>query len=363
MPRRSGAVPGRLVAVVGAPVPAALAGLLAADLALRARSLLRRRDRRARPPGAGASSARCDPAWESLLLRVLCHELRSPISTLTALTRRLADERQTVPAADRRAMLSLVRDQAAHLDGIWRQVVAWTRGTTGGGDPPVPLARILPVLAAAWPPDQVRLSVSPSAARRPVDAQRMRQVLQNLVDNALRHGPRRGRVHLTATVRAGDLVIVVADEGSHCADLLAALDRPTPPSGVSGLGLWIVRRLVGLDGGTVRAYPVRPRGVAVEVSLPARPNRPGSSRGAGPDRRPRSAGRPRSTGRPRPTRGLVRVGRALAVWLGRGWPGRATGWPGRAAVPGTRAMSLHPTGGHRVQPYQGSAVHGEAGRT
>jgi len=323
-----------------------LTGLLAVDLVLRARSLLCRRGSRS-PAEPDGRPSRGDPAVESVLLRALCHELRSPIGTLTALTRTLADERQAVTVADRRAMLSLARDQAVHLDGVWRQAVAWARGVTEDGEPPVPLARILPAVVAAWPPSRVRLSVSPDAGRRLVNAQRVRQVLLNLVDNALRHGPRRGPVRVTATVRAGDLVIMVADEGQHCADLLAALRRPAPPGGMSGLGLWIVRRLVDVDGGTIRAYPLRPRGVAVEVSLPAQPTPwPDATRRAEPVRQPEP------------------VGRARLLRLLSGWPGWATVWPGRFAVPGTRAVSAsRPTGGQRVQPHQGSAVHGEAGRT
>ncbi|MEE6257443.1 sensor histidine kinase [Plantactinospora sonchi] len=300
-----------------------LAGLLAADLLLRLRSLLRRRRAAAAP----------ESATESVLLRVLCHELRSPVGALTALTRTLADERRPVPASDRRLMLRLAREQAAHLDGLWRQAVDWTRGVTTGGEPRVPLDRVLPAMVAAWPADRVRLSVSRAAGHRPVDAQRVRQVLVNLVGNALRHGPAHGQVRLTATVRAGDLVLVVSDEGRRYAGLRAALRRTVPPTGMSGLGLWIVRRLVDTEGGSIRAYPLRPSGAAVEVVFPA-------------DRRRRGRGWWAAARRP-----------------GRGWPGWATGWPARVGIRGTRAVSaFRLTGGHRVQSHQGSAVRGEARR-
>ena len=45
--------------------------------------------------------------------------------------------------------------------------------------------------------------------------------------------------------------------------------RRTPPPGQKGLGLWVVRHLVSAHGGRVRARPLHPQGLAVEVILPA----------------------------------------------------------------------------------------------
>ncbi|MBM0279800.1 sensor histidine kinase, partial [Micromonospora tarensis] len=122
--------------------------------------------------------------------------------------------------------------------------------------------------AALVPVGRRRARVTRRALRCPVPAGRTRQVLVNLVENALRHGPPEGQVGLYATVRNPGLSILVTNEGRVDDALLAALRRPTPAVGMSGLGLWIVRQLVATDGGALRVHRLRPRGLAVEVLLP-----------------------------------------------------------------------------------------------
>ncbi|MBM0234820.1 HAMP domain-containing histidine kinase [Micromonospora sp. STR1_7] len=205
-----------------------------------------------------------------LLLRVLCHEFRTPISTLTSLTRTLADERRDLTGADRRAITELARDQAAHLQSLLRDATAGTGALVSPPrpEPTVPLAGILREAAGLVPVGRRRARATRSAGSCPVPAGRTRQVLVNLVENALRHGPVEGQVGLYAALRGPGLSILVTDEGRVDDALLAALRRPAPGAGMSGLGLWIVRQLVAADGGALRAHRLRPRGVALEVVLP-----------------------------------------------------------------------------------------------
>ncbi|RKR90297.1 histidine kinase/DNA gyrase B/HSP90-like ATPase [Micromonospora pisi] len=222
--------------------------------------------------GTAGAPAGAQDGVDPVLLRVLCHELRSPITALMSLTRALAEQPERLGEPDRQAMLLLARDQASHLDGVWRQAARLVQDlTTTPADVRVRLRRILPAVLATAPPERVWVRVSPAAGDRLVAGQRVRQILINLVDNALRHGPPDGRVWISASLRSNDLVLVVADQGRSCTALRAALRRSTAPPGMSGLGLWIVRQFVAVEGGTVVAYRLRSRGVAVEVRLPGRP--------------------------------------------------------------------------------------------
>jgi len=94
------------------------------------------------------------------------------------------------------------------------------------------------------------------------DATRLTQVLTNLVGNAVKYTPRGSRIRVEVRAEGGDAVISVADEGFGISpkllpvvfDLYVQADRTIPHArGGLGVGLSLVRRLVELHGGSVRA--------------------------------------------------------------------------------------------------------------
>jgi two-component system sensor histidine kinase BaeS len=104
-----------------------------------------------------------------------------------------------------------------------------------------------------------------------LDPLRMRQVITNLVANAIRHTPSRGKV-IVSVARAGDRqVLSVTDTGSGMdADAAAhAFDRfwRTADSPGAGLGLAIVRDLVTAHGGTVELRTGVDQGTTVVCTL------------------------------------------------------------------------------------------------
>ncbi|UWP79981.1 sensor histidine kinase [Dactylosporangium fulvum] len=126
----------------------------------------------------------------------------------------------------------------------------------------------------------VRLVVAPGQ-RLPVrvDADRIRQVLGNLLSNAIRHTPAGGSVTLRAVADGDDAVVTMVDTGSgidpgdlpHVFDRLwradAARSRDT---GGSGLGLAIARQLVIDQGGRIEAASEAGAGTTMTITLPLR---------------------------------------------------------------------------------------------
>lgn len=136
---------------------------------------------------------------------------------------------------------------------------------------------------ALQPERPISLHLDDSLADVPVvlgDEGRLRQVVGNLVTNALVHTPGGARITVTLAQDAADadvLVLRVADEGPGMdpADAARAFERfyradasRTRSAGGTGLGLSIVDSLVTAHGGTVQLDTAPGRGTAVTVRLP-----------------------------------------------------------------------------------------------
>jgi len=108
------------------------------------------------------------------------------------------------------------------------------------------------------------------------DRERLRQVLANLIDNALKYTPRGGSVVISAAREGQMIAIAVQDTGSGVAadDLPRIWDRlyrgrsQTDERGL-GLGLSLVRAIVTAHGGTVNVASTPGRGSTFSVRLPA----------------------------------------------------------------------------------------------
>jgi two-component system OmpR family sensor kinase len=111
-----------------------------------------------------------------------------------------------------------------------------------------------------------------------VDSIRIRQVLFNLLANALRHTPAGGQVTVSATATAGKVLLAVRDtgEGLDPEQLAAVFDRfyrgdksRSRETGGTGLGLAIVKAIVEAHGGRVAAQSAgKGQGCAFVVTLP-----------------------------------------------------------------------------------------------
>jgi two-component system sensor histidine kinase BaeS len=105
-----------------------------------------------------------------------------------------------------------------------------------------------------------------------VDPLRIRQVIGNLVANAIRYAPRGSAVSITGTALANTVSVAVSDEGPGISpDVLPQLFERFAKSDDSrgtGLGLAIARRLVEAHGGSIRADAQAGNGTTITFELP-----------------------------------------------------------------------------------------------
>jgi signal transduction histidine kinase len=212
------------------------------------------------------------------LVATVSHELRTPISALQALLENIVDG---VTAADE-ATLRTALTQTQRLGRLVTQLLDLSRLESGA----VPLTRtrvdvrsfladVVAQSAVGRESTPVVVSVTPSGAYAEIDADRLHQVFANLLDNAARHSSVDAAVHISATVTAAALCVVVTDDGPGIAapdrdrvfDAYTRLSPTARDGGGTGLGLAIARWIVGLHGGTISILDT-PTGCSVAVELP-----------------------------------------------------------------------------------------------
>ncbi len=222
---------------------------------------------------------------QRLLVATVSHELRTPLAGLTAVLENLADG--VVPADGQH--LDAAVGQARRLSDLVGDLLELSRvdvGVTPLRIADVPLADLLADTVAEVQPTArgvtFDLSVPDDLVVRG-DRARLRQLLLNLLDNAVRHGPRPGTVRVRAAADGGRWWLEIADEGSGvpAADRERAFERfgtlaadpGTAAAGSTGLGLAIARWVATLHGGTVRFVdpPAGAPGAVVRVDLPTQP--------------------------------------------------------------------------------------------
>lgn len=218
------------------------------------------------------------------LLSLAVHELRAPLTVIAGYLQVL-ERRSLSDAARRRAIeesLKAVRRMAALLDDL-SELPAPGAFLAPAELAPVGMSALSADVAASFAHvDTHAISVVPGYPDLVSgDAARLRQVLTNLVGNAITHGPEGSRITITVSPEDGRVITTVEDDGpgippearelvfERFARLPGGLGSREPGS---GLGLYIVRAIVEAHGGTVRiAEGTSGRGTRVLVDLPAAP--------------------------------------------------------------------------------------------
>ncbi|MDX6368712.1 MAG: two-component system, OmpR family, sensor histidine kinase KdpD [Gaiellaceae bacterium] len=232
---------------------------------------------------ATADELRRLSALRADFVSLVSHELRSPMAAVIGASQTLQARWRELTADQRQSFLALIGDETSRLADLIGDVLDTSRieaGTFSFTFSDVDLGELLRdvVAAADLAQDEVRVSAEVSGPLPPVrgDRERLRQIVQNLVDNAVKYSPAGADVRVSANSEDGRLRIAVADDGPGIPfddqKLIfdkfgrATVDGGTKPG--TGLGLFIARSIAEAHGGSLDVDSTPAHGSVFTLELP-----------------------------------------------------------------------------------------------
>lgn len=220
------------------------------------------------------------------MLAIFAHELRAPLTVLLGqakLLQRRLDAREGVEPRDRRAAEALVSQtiRLRDLMNVLLDVTQLDYGQLGICATTLDLGALVERVAQALEPTlfihTVRLRADPAPLWVAGDALRLKQVLQNLLQNAVKYSPGGGEITIRTNAQGGHVQIAVCDQGIGIpADVQPYLfqrhfraraeDRRLVPG--LGLGLYLCKAIMDRHGGSIHVQSVEGAGCTVTLVLP-----------------------------------------------------------------------------------------------
>jgi signal transduction histidine kinase len=218
---------------------------------------------------------------------LVSHELRSPMAAVIGAARTLQDRWRLLSVDQREAFLALIGDETNRLAALIGDVLDTSRieaGTFSYSFADVDLGRLVEdaVATARLGQDEVRIqaNVAGKVPRIRGDHERLRQVLTNLIDNAIKYSPEGDEVDVNVQPENGVVRITVVDRGPGIpydqqrfifekfgrAEVRGSGSKPG-----TGLGLFIARSIAEAHGGAVDVLSRPGEGATFILTLPLTP--------------------------------------------------------------------------------------------
>jgi signal transduction histidine kinase len=214
---------------------------------------------------------------------LVSHELRSPMAAVIGAARTLQERWRELTADQRHAFLELIGDETARLADLIADVLDTSRieaGTFSFTFSDVDLGELLRevVAAAGLAQDEVRVTaeVNGTLPRIRGDRNRLHQIVQNLVDNAIKYSPAGADVRVSAGTDDGYVRVEVSDTGPGIPlddqkRIFEKFGRATVEGGTkpgTGLGLFIARSIAEAHGGSLEVDSAPALGSVFTLELP-----------------------------------------------------------------------------------------------
>ncbi len=223
------------------------------------------------------------------VLSIASHELRTPLTSILGFARLLKRPNALQKMEEERIQRALqtILDQSQRLNQLIDVLLDFTHIQTGRltiTRDPVDLTaltrRIIETIQPTLQKHWVDFTAPPHPLMVAGDGVRLEQVIQNLLDNAIKYSPQGGTVRVEMEQRDGHVALSVSDQGigipSHALPHLFTSFYRADNVGAQqimglGLGLYVVKESVALHGGTIEVTSEEGQGSTFKVSLPLLP--------------------------------------------------------------------------------------------
>ena len=238
------------------------------------------------------------------------HELRTPVTVVKGFAEMLTAQKRALSARQYEAA-EIISDSAGQLQNMINDLLDLARSDAGKlriNPKPTPAGTLAQKMGRQMRPhfeekdQRLTVSVEKGLPNVEADADRIAQVLANLLTNANKYTPSGARVRLTAASNGKQVEYSVADNGPGLAAEEAehvferfwrAQSGETQEVGGTGLGLAIARSLVELHGGRITVDSAEGKGTTFKFTLPiadgAKPSKQKGRRSTSAKARPKKA--------------------------------------------------------------------------
>ncbi len=215
---------------------------------------------------------------------LVSHELRSPMAAVIGASRTLQERWRLLSAEQRESFLALIADETTRLASLVADVLDTSRleaGTFSYRFEDVDVAGlVLDAVESAVLAQQDVAVVTAVTGTLPTirgDQARLRQVLSNLIDNAVKYSPENGEVDVRAFAADGGVRVSVRDTGpgipreqqARIFEKFGRVDIPGSSKPGTGLGLFIARSIAEAHGGKLEVSSVPREGATFVLTLPS----------------------------------------------------------------------------------------------
>ena len=218
------------------------------------------------------------------LLRAVSHDLRTPLTSISAAASLLSDETKDIAPERRRAMLAEISDDAQWLIRMVENLLSITRVGEAADVRKTPeaaeevVSEAVRKYRARFARPVASISLPEELVMAPMDPILIRQVLSNLLENAAFHAEGAENVRVTLRVEGDEAVFEVSDDGAGIpeAKLKTLFDpsaaQPSDSAAHSrnnmGIGLSVCRTIVMAHGGTLSARNLKGGRACFRFTLP-----------------------------------------------------------------------------------------------